>query len=81
VARYYLQLRDGTGQLLDPEGIEYGDLDHLKKAVLLTVRDMMSGDAITGTIDMRFRVDAGNRDGAIIYSLGFQEAVRVIPDT
>jgi hypothetical protein len=80
VPRYYMQLRDGTEQLLDPDGIEYADMDALKKKVLLAVRDMISGDALGGVIDLRFRVDAEDRDGVIVYTLGFAEAVRVIPD-
>ena len=26
MVRYYMQLRDGTDHLLDPEGIEYADI-------------------------------------------------------
>jgi hypothetical protein len=75
-----MHLRDGTEQLLDPEGLEYADLDELKKKVLMAVRGLISGDAISGEIDMRFRIDAEDRDGVIVYSLGFKEAVRIIPD-
>ena len=78
--RYYMQLRDGTEEMLDPEGIEYADLDELRKKVLLAARDLISGDAVSGVIDMRFRIDAEDRDGVIVYSLAFKEAVRIIPD-
>lgn len=57
VARYYMQLRDGTDELLDPEGI-----------VLLSVRDLISGDVVSGEADMRFRVDAEDRDGVFTRS-------------
>lgn len=80
MTRYYMQLRDGTEQLLDPDGIEYADLDDLRKKVLLAARDLISGDVVSGEIDMRFRIDAEDRDGVIVYSLGFKEAVRIIPD-
>jgi hypothetical protein len=80
VARYYMQLRDGTDHLLDPEGIEYADLDDLRKKVLLAVRDLISGDVKNGVIDLRFRIDAEDRDGVIVYTLGFSEAVKIIPD-
>jgi hypothetical protein len=80
MTRYYMQLRDGTDQLLDPEGIEYADLDDLRKKVALAARDLISGDAISGEIDMRFRIDAEDRDGVIVYTLGFKEAVKIIPD-
>jgi hypothetical protein len=80
MARYYMQLRDGTEQLLDPDGIEYADLDELRKAVLVAARDLISGDAKSGEIDMRFRIDAEDRDGVIVYTLAFKEAVNIIPD-
>jgi hypothetical protein len=80
MVRYYMQLRDGTEHLLDPEGIEYADIDELKKKVLIAVRDLISGDVTNGVIDLRFRIDAEDRDGVIVYTLGFAEAVRIIPD-
>ena len=80
MARYYMQLRDGTEQMLDPEGIEYADMDELRKKVLLAVRDLISGDVKGGLIDLRFRIDAEDREGVIVYTLGFAEAVRIVPD-
>ena len=68
MTRYYMQLRDGTDHLLDPEGIEYSDLDELRKKVLLAVRDLISGDVRNGLIDLRFRIDAEDRDGVIVYT-------------
>ena len=80
MARYYMQLRDGTEHLLDPEGIEYADIDELKKKVLIAVRGLMSEDIKGGVIDLRFRIDAEDRDGIIVYTLAFAEAVNIIPD-
>jgi hypothetical protein len=80
VARYYMQLRDGTEQLLDPEGIEYADLDALRKKVLIAIRDMISEDVKSGVIDLRFRIDAEDRGGAIVYTLGFAQALHIIAD-
>ena len=80
MTRYYLQLRDGTEQLLDPEGIEYADIDVLKKKVLVAVRELISEDVKGGVIDLRFRIDAEDRDGMIVYTLDFADAVNIIPD-
>jgi hypothetical protein len=80
VVRYYMQLRDGTEQLLDPEGIEYADLDALRKNVLIAVRDMISEDVKSGVIDLRFRIDAEDRGGVIVYTLGFAQALHIIAD-
>ena len=48
MVRYYMQLRDGTDHLLDPEGIEYADIDALKKKVLIAVRELISDDVKGG---------------------------------
>ena len=80
MARYYMQLRDGTEQLLDPDGIEYADMDALRKKVLIAVRELISEDAKSGIIDLRFRIDAEDREGVIVYTLDFAHAVNIIPD-
>jgi hypothetical protein len=80
VPRYYMQLRDGTDQLLDPDGIERADLDALRKDVLMAVRAMISEEVKGGVIDLRFRIDAEDREGVIVYTLAFAEALKIIPD-
>jgi hypothetical protein len=80
VARYFMNLRDGTEELLDPEGIECESLDALRKTVLATARDLMCGDLAGGVLDFRFRIDAEDEDGAIVYTLPFKHAVNIIPD-
>ena len=79
--RYFMNLRDGTQELLDPEGVEYASLDALRVAVLATVRDLMSADVKSGMIDLRFRIDAEDADGVIVYTLPFKHAVNIIPET
>ena len=81
MTKYFMNLRDGTEELLDPEGIEYASLDALRKAVLATVRDLMCGDMVAGVLDFRFRIDAEDSDGVIVYTLPFKHAVNIIPDT
>lgn len=80
IARYCLHLRDGTDELLDPEGTEYRSLDVMRRAVMTTVRGLMSGDIAGGVVDLRYRIDVENGDGAIIYTLPFKHAVNIIPE-
>ena len=76
-----MQLRDGTDHLLDPDGIESADIDMLKKKVLIAVRELISEDVKDGgVIDLRFRIDAEDQGGIIVYTLGFAEALTIIPD-
>ena len=81
MTKYFMNLRDGTEELLDPEGLEYESLDALRKGVLATARDLMCGDMLTGVLDFRFRIDAEDGDGVIVYTLPFKHAVNIIPDT
>jgi hypothetical protein len=80
MARYYFHLRDSSDELLDPEGTEHADLDAVRKAVLLTARDMIAGDVRDGIIDFRYRIDAEDEAGALVYSLPFRHAFTIIPE-
>lgn len=81
MARYYMQLRGGCGQLLDPDGIESADLDSLRNKVLVAVRELISEDVKDGgVVDLRLRIDAEDQSGAIVHSLGFGEAIDIIAD-
>ena len=80
MARYYLHLRDGSDELLDEEGVEYQSLDLLRAAVMRSARDLLSGDIKGGVIDLRFRIDAQDEQGIIVYSLPFKHAFSLIPD-
>jgi hypothetical protein len=65
--------------LLDPEGVEYSDLDELRKKVLIAVRGLISEDVKSGMVDLRFRIDAEDREGVIVYTLDFEKALKIIP--
>ena len=80
MARYFMHLRDGTEQILDPEGIEFSNLEAVRKAVLVSARDLMTGDIREGVLDLRFRIDVEDDGGEIVYSLPFKHAVNIIPE-
>jgi hypothetical protein len=79
--RYFLHLRAGNYVALDEEGTEHEDMKALRAAVLASARDIMAGDVITkGLIDFRFRIDAEDAQGEIVYTLPFVGAVSIIPE-
>jgi len=80
MTRYFFHLRDGTEELLDDEGIEYPTLAAMRKAAVVAARDLMSGDVARGVIDFRFRIDAEDDRGEIVYTLPFKNAVSIIPE-
>jgi hypothetical protein len=75
-----MHLRDGTEQLLDPEGLEFASVDAVRKAALVAARDLITGDVKAGVIDLRFRIDVEDEAGEIIYSLPFKHAINIIPE-
>lgn len=79
--RFYLHLRDGTDETLDPEGVDYPDMDAVRKAALSGARDLMANDLRNGgIIDLRYRIDAENEDRQVVYSLPFKHAANIIPE-
>jgi hypothetical protein len=80
MALYYMHLRDSIDECLDPEGKEFDDIDALRTAVLVSARDLMAGDIRRGIIDFRFRIDAEDVNGDIVYSLPFKHALSIIPE-
>ena len=79
MSRYFMHLRDGTEELLDPDGREFPSLAALRDAVLITARDLLMADVRDGLLDLRFRIDAEDEGGAIVYTLPFSHAVNIIP--
>ena len=78
--RYFLHLRDGTDETLDPEGRELVDMDELKDTVMREARDVISGDVRKGLVDLRYRIDAEDEEGTLLYSLPFSGAVSILTE-
>lgn len=80
MSRYFLHFRDGTDETLDPEGSFFDDLEQLRAAVLAGARDVMANELKSGGIlDLRFRIDAEDENGDLVYSLPFADAVHIVP--
>jgi hypothetical protein len=80
MVRYFLHLRDGSDEVIDPDGMEFADIQALRDAVMKNARDTIAGDVQNGVIDLRYRIDAENEAGQVVYSLPFKHAVSVIPE-
>lgn len=78
MARYFLQLRSGIDELLDPDGSEFLTLEAVRAAVLDNARDVIKGTVDQGRIDLSFRIDAENEAGEVVYSLAFADAVDLV---
>jgi hypothetical protein len=73
-----MHLRDGSDEMLDPEGKEFANLDELRAAELFNARDLMAADLRNGVLDFRFRIDAEDEQGTLVYTLPFGSALSII---
>jgi len=80
MARYFMHLRDGTDELLDPEGVDLDSIEAVRKNVMTAARDVLAGDLRNGVVDLRYRIDAENEGGEIVYSLAFRHAFSIVPE-
>lgn len=80
MARYFMHLRNGTDELLDSEGVELVDLEAVRQSVMTAARDVLAGDLRNGIVDLRYRIDAENEGGGIVYTLSFRHAFSIIPE-
>lgn len=80
MAKYFMHLRNGTDEVLDPEGAELSDIDAVRKNVMTAARDVLVGDLRNGVVDLRYRIDAENEGGEIVYTLAFKHAFSIVPE-
>ena len=80
MARFFMHLRDSTDELLDPEGVELADMEAVRKNAMVAARDILAGDLRNGVVDLRYRIDAENETGQIVYTLAFKHAFSIIPE-
>lgn len=80
MARYFMHLRNGSDEVLDPEGVELSGIDAIRTDVLKSARDILVGDLRSGVVDLRYRIDAENEGGEVIYTLAFKNAFSIIPE-
>ena len=82
MARYFMHVRNGAEELLDPEGQDFPNIESLRNAVLFSARSLFSANVLEdGVVDLRCRIDAHNDSGEIVYSLEFKDAVEIISET
>jgi hypothetical protein len=75
--RYFLHLRDGRDEILDPEGCEYATREQLEAAVLMGARELIAADVREGEVNLGQRIDAEDDKGQIVHSLSFTAAVKI----
>jgi hypothetical protein len=75
--KYFMHLRDGTDETLDPEGVMLPE-EAVAGAALMAARDCMAGEILNGRVDLGYRIDVHAEDGSVVHSLTFAEAVEFV---
>lgn len=76
--RYFFHLRDHFECLLDPQGKEIETEANIPALALSEARSLMSQDILSGSLDLRQRLEVEDQDSNLIYCLKFADAVRII---
>jgi hypothetical protein len=74
--RYFMHLRDGTDEILDPEGVELS-AEAVAPAALAAARDCIAGDVRRGVVELGCWIDVHDERDAIVHSLHFVDAVTI----
>ena len=75
---YYFHLKDGVDTLIDAEGVELDGVEAARTSALLQARDIISHDAIQGTINLAQRIDVFDHADTLVCSLKFEDAVEIL---
>jgi hypothetical protein len=73
-----MHLRDGVDETLDPEGVVL-PASAVAGAALLAARDCIAADVRGGRIELKYRIDVYDKEGALIYTMPFADAVEIVP--
>lgn len=78
--RYFFNVHDQNGSLVDPEGTVCSDREAARRAAIHSVRSILAEDLVQGCIDMNGMLDVLDAEGEVIESIAFAECVIVIAE-
>jgi hypothetical protein len=78
MTRYFLHLRDGDDEILDPEGSEFAMHADLESALLTAAREIIAAEVLRGEVNLNQRIDAEDAEGRRAYSLTFRDALTIV---
>jgi hypothetical protein len=76
--RYHLNLFNGTGSVIDEEGLEFPDLAAARAEAVRDIRSILSDEVLKGRIDLQGRIEIAEPAGTVCATVRFTEAVELI---
>ena len=80
MARYYLNLYNHGGPVLDEEGHEVRDLEAARAQAIAGIRSILAEELLHGRLDLGGRMEIVDESGRILATIPFREAVIVHPE-
>jgi uncharacterized protein DUF6894 len=75
MARFFLNIHDGSGFAEDPEGQDLADLDAARLQAIDGVRSLLSEEARHGRLDLFGSIEITDSNGATLLVVPFREAI------
>lgn len=73
-----LNVYNSLGAVLDPEGANFVDLAAAHRAGLEGIRSFLSAEVLEGELNLHGHLEIVDDSGAIIASIPFSDAVRIV---
>lgn len=75
--RFFFHVVDRAGIAADEDGLDVADLAAAREVALKGARDILAAEIKYGKIDLNWRIDVADAEGAVVLTLPFSEAVLV----
>ena len=75
MARFYLNIHNGIGDVKDEEGRELAGLEEARAAAIEGIRSLVSEEAKTGLLDLTGFIEIVDAEGVVLCQVEYQEAV------
>ena len=72
-----MHLIDGDDVLLDSEGAEMS-AEAVANSAFHQARDCMAGDVRDGKLDLGYRINVHDSNGAVVHSLPFRDTLEIV---
>ena len=77
VPRFYFNLCSGTEFVEDGEGVDLSDIASARRQAVNSLRDVMAGDLIAGTLNTASFIEIEDSEHNVIEAVSFEQAVLV----
>lgn len=75
--QFFFHVVDSAGTASDEDGLDLEDLSVAREVAVKGARDILSAEVKSGKIDLDWRIDIADENGAVVLILPFSDAVLV----